>query len=197
LQPNAWARDWRYPLIHGRSDQRRIPAAARDFLVSFGLPRVIIFEWRSDFEISFSPVEKDLVPYNTTFTWGDFYNEVRDRAWSHQLVIGEEEGIAREPADEADRGRHPGFARDEGLAGGPAAYPYRSAQSEDVMRRSRGEAIAAFFEKLMQGDPVALGFVGFFAVVAAVLGLVMLKVRRDMRREDEASARRYGRQRPK
>jgi hypothetical protein len=91
LQPNAWARDWRFPLIHGREDERRIPAAARDFLVSFGLPRVVIFEWRSDFEISFTPLEKELVPYNTTFTWGDFYNEARDRAWSHQLVIGEEE----------------------------------------------------------------------------------------------------------
>ena len=91
MQSNAWARDWRYSLIHGRQDQRRIPAAARDFLVSFGLPRVVMFEWRSDFEISFTPVEKELVPYNTTFTWGDFYNEARDRAWSHQLVIGEEE----------------------------------------------------------------------------------------------------------
>jgi hypothetical protein len=91
LQPNSWARDWHHPLIHGRPDQRRIPAAARDFLVSFGLPRVVIFEWRCDFEISFTPIEKELVPYNTTFTWGDFYNEVRDRAWSHQLVIGEEE----------------------------------------------------------------------------------------------------------
>src|ERR1700681_1200374 len=28
---------------------------------------------------------------------------------------------AGEPADEADRGRHPGFARHEGLAGGPGS----------------------------------------------------------------------------
>lgn len=91
MQPNAWAREWRHPLIRGRPDERRIPAAARDFLVSFGLPRVVIFEWRSDFEISFAPIEKELVPYNTTFTWGDFYSEARDRAWSQQLIIGEEE----------------------------------------------------------------------------------------------------------
>ena len=30
-------------------------------------------------------------------------------------------GISSEPADEADRGRHPGFARREGLAGGPGS----------------------------------------------------------------------------
>src|SRR6476469_7574346 len=29
--------------------------------------------------------------------------------------------INAEPADEADRGRHPGFARHEGLAGGPGS----------------------------------------------------------------------------
>jgi hypothetical protein len=29
--------------------------------------------------------------------------------------------VASEPADEADRGRHPGFARHEGLAGGPGS----------------------------------------------------------------------------
>ena len=51
----------------------------------------MIFDWRNSFEISFTSLEKALVPYNTTFTWGDFYNEARDRAWSHQLVIGEEE----------------------------------------------------------------------------------------------------------
>ena len=30
-------------------------------------------------------------------------------------------GSAAEQADEADRGRHPGFARHEGLAGGPGS----------------------------------------------------------------------------
>ena len=29
--------------------------------------------------------------------------------------------LAREPTDEADRGRHTGFARHEGLAGGPGS----------------------------------------------------------------------------
>jgi hypothetical protein len=91
VYPDVWARDWRHSLIRGRSDERRIPAAARDFLVSFGLPRVVIFEWRNDFEISFAPLEKELVPYNAIIGWGDFYDEARDREWSLQLVVGEEE----------------------------------------------------------------------------------------------------------
>jgi hypothetical protein len=68
-----------------------MPAAARDFLIAFGLPRVVIFEWRNSFEISFSPLEKELVPYNALIGWGDFYDEARDREWGHQLVVGEEE----------------------------------------------------------------------------------------------------------
>jgi hypothetical protein len=67
------------------------PAAARDFLVTFGLPRVVIFEWRCAFEISFTPLEKELVPYNAMIGWGDFYDEARDRDWSHQFVVAEEE----------------------------------------------------------------------------------------------------------
>jgi hypothetical protein len=91
VQPDAWARDWSHALIRGRPDERRLPAAARDFLIAFGLPRVVIFEWRNSFEISFTPLEKELVPYNAIIGWGDFYDESRDREWSHQLVVGEEE----------------------------------------------------------------------------------------------------------
>jgi hypothetical protein len=91
VQPDDWARNWCYPLIHGRPDERRIPVAARDFLAKFGLPRVVIFEWRNSFEISFALIEKELVPYNSMISWGDFYDEESDRAWSHQLVVGEEE----------------------------------------------------------------------------------------------------------
>jgi hypothetical protein len=72
-------------------DESRVPAAARDFLISFGLPRVVIFEWRNSFEISFAPLEKELVPYNALIGWGDLYDETRDREWSHQFIVGEEE----------------------------------------------------------------------------------------------------------
>lgn len=59
--------------------------------------------------------------------------------------------------------------------------------------RGRGSAIARQFEDLEAGDPVAWGFLGFFLVVGAGIGLFALKVRRDLRREDEAQAKRYGR----
>jgi hypothetical protein len=63
--------------------------------------------------------------------------------------------------------------------------------------RNRGGAIVKFLDQLMEGDSVALGFVGFFVVLALVLGLFVLKVRRDLRRDDEAHAKRYGRQPPR
>jgi hypothetical protein len=56
---------------------------------------------------------------------------------------------------------------------------------------SRGEAIRRFFEDLLAGDLVAWGFVGIFVVVAVLFGLVWLKVRRDLRREDEQWKRRH------
>jgi hypothetical protein len=64
------------------------------------------------------------------------------------------------------------------------------------VRRNRGAAVAEFFDRLAEGDPVALGFVGFFVVLGVIAGLFVLTVRRDLRREDEAQARRYGRRPP-
>jgi hypothetical protein len=61
------------------------------------------------------------------------------------------------------------------------------------MRQNRGTAILRFFEDLGDGDPLAWGFVALFAVIALALGLFVLKVRRDLRREDEARAKKYGR----
>lgn len=65
------------------------------------------------------------------------------------------------------------------------------------MRWNAGGAFVEFLDRLSEGDPVALGFVGFFAVLALVAGLYVLKVRRDLRRDDEAHAKRYGRKPPK
>ncbi len=61
------------------------------------------------------------------------------------------------------------------------------------MPRNRGHAISRFFEDLSDGDPVALGLVTVLAVIFVGVGLFVLKVRRDLRREDEAKARKYGR----
>jgi hypothetical protein len=57
----------------------------------------------------------------------------------------------------------------------------------------RFRAISRFFEDLENGDPVALTLLGVFGVVALGLGLLVWKARRDMKREDDALARKYGR----
>jgi len=48
-------------------------------------------------------------------------------------------GIAREPPDEADRGRHTGFARHEGLAGGPGnlSLSFAGLAEEVAMREAQ------------------------------------------------------------
>ena len=65
------------------------------------------------------------------------------------------------------------------------------------MRGNRGGALVEFFSRLAEGDRVALGFVGFFLVLGVIAGLFVLKTRRDLRRDDEAHAKRYGRRPPK
>ena len=65
------------------------------------------------------------------------------------------------------------------------------------MREIRGNAIAEFLSRLAEGDPVALGFVGFFVVVGIIAVLWIMKVKRDLRRDDEAWAKKHGRKRPK
>jgi hypothetical protein len=64
------------------------------------------------------------------------------------------------------------------------------------MRGNRVGAIGAFLEQLADGDPVAIGFLSFFVILGIALGLFALKVRRDLRRDDERQARRYGRKPP-
>lgn len=54
----------------------------------------------------------------------------------------------------------------------------------------RNSLFKRLLEDLLAGDPVALGFVIFFAVVALFIGLVWLKVRRDLRCDDEQRQRR-------
>jgi hypothetical protein len=61
----------------------------------------------------------------------------------------------------------------------------------------RARAIRDFLVQLSEGDPVALGFVIGFLVLGTITGLYVLKVKRDLRKEDEAQARKYGRKLPK
>jgi hypothetical protein len=56
-----------------------------------------------------------------------------------------------------------------------------------------GRVFRAYFESLFEGDPVALIVTGIFLGIALLLGLLVLKAKRDLRREDEERQRkRYG-----
>lgn len=57
----------------------------------------------------------------------------------------------------------------------------------------RVRAIGRFFEDLEKGDPVAVTLLSVFGAIALGLGLLVWKARRDLQREDEAQARKYGR----
>jgi hypothetical protein len=60
----------------------------------------------------------------------------------------------------------------------------------------RGRVFREFFEHLFDGDEVALGIAIGFVIIIVVVGLFVLKVRRDLKRDDEAQARKYGRKPP-
>ena len=57
----------------------------------------------------------------------------------------------------------------------------------------RGKGLQRLLEDLAAGDPLAWGFVGLFVVVGLGIGLFAVKIHFAHKREDEASARRYGR----
>jgi hypothetical protein len=59
--------------------------------------------------------------------------------------------------------------------------------------RGKGGVISAFLDKLSEGDAMAVGFVAGFLAVGAVAGLFVWKTARDLRREDEAWAKKRGR----
>ncbi len=61
----------------------------------------------------------------------------------------------------------------------------------------RGAAIREFLDRLGEGDPVALGIVGFFVVLGLVAAFFVIMVRRKLKQDDEAQARKYGRKPPK
>ena len=62
-----------------------------------------------------------------------------------------------------------------------------------MFRRMRGHALAEWLDGLSEGDPVAVGLLIGFGVFLAIFGVIIVKVRRDLKREDDARAKRYGR----
>lgn len=91
MQPSAWRNAWGHCILNAKADDRQLPLPAREFLSTYGLPSVVIFESDNSFEISFLPLTKELVAYSSLVRWGDFFNESLDREWAQQLVIGDED----------------------------------------------------------------------------------------------------------
>src|SRR5687768_4829062 len=108
IEPEDWKREWGADnLVFATEHCHCLPGTALSFLSSYGLPRRIIFEnpldgdWEARIErdyaiaisseISFEPLLSPLDRYNAGIKWGDFYDQELDKAWSEQIVIGEEE----------------------------------------------------------------------------------------------------------
>ncbi len=92
---SAWGKD---RLTNGSDGIIVLPAAAAQFIRSYGLPLRVIFEGaegtlcgRMAFEISFEPLTYPLLRYSQAIRWGDFLDANLERSWSEQLVIGKEE----------------------------------------------------------------------------------------------------------
>jgi hypothetical protein len=60
-----------------------------------------------------------------------------------------------------------------------------------MFRYNRGAAFSQFFEALSDGDPIAVALLIVLLVVFAGLGLFVLRVRQNLKREDEARANRW------
>jgi SUKH-4 immunity protein len=91
MEAGEWRDVWEHGVINARGDDRLLPAAAREFLLAYGMPKVVIFECSNSFEISFWPLAEELAVYNARVRWGDFYNKELDREWSNQVVIANED----------------------------------------------------------------------------------------------------------
>jgi len=108
IEPEDWKREWGADnLVFATEHCHCLIGTALSFLSSYGLPRRIIFEnpldgeWDARIErdyaiaisseISFERLFRPLDQYNALIKWGDFHDKELDKAWSEQIVIGEEE----------------------------------------------------------------------------------------------------------
>jgi hypothetical protein len=86
-----WRQAWTSPVLHLPHFDPRLSDTTNTFLFTFGMPLNVVFEWQNSSEVSFEPMRKPLVPYNSLVRWGDFYNESSDRDWGSQLQIAVED----------------------------------------------------------------------------------------------------------
>src|SRR5437773_12231087 len=61
---------------------------------------------------------------------------------------------AGEPTDEADRGRHPGFARHEGLAGGPGSLSLSFGEEREPMPLAMVNFTRETFPALLRSESI-------------------------------------------
>jgi len=85
MQSLQWVEEWQHDVVHARREDQLLPPDAHLFLISHGLPRVMIFECRNSFEISFSPLGKELTCFSAVVPSGEV-----DKDWDLQVIIGEE-----------------------------------------------------------------------------------------------------------
>ena len=90
-----WKTVWSPNHLMAAVDRPELPPVARSFLRTHGLPKILVVEVvgdnaAMDFEWSFRLLKKELVSYTQMLRWGN-RDPVRDRLWSNQMVIGEEE----------------------------------------------------------------------------------------------------------
>src|SRR5262249_4877192 len=92
MEPSVWKQQWGVDrLVYLDGNEGILPVESESFLKTNGLPRVVVFEIPSPFEIHFSPLQMDLVAYNTKLHWGDFYDADLDVQWADQIVVGEQD----------------------------------------------------------------------------------------------------------
>jgi hypothetical protein len=93
---SQWKNAWPPGHLMQNVDRHELPPIARRFLRECALPKVIVCEAEGDnasmaFEWTFRCVADALQPYTKLIRWGDFYDAQKDRFWSSQLVMGQEE----------------------------------------------------------------------------------------------------------
>jgi hypothetical protein len=77
--------------VFRRAAKPVLPEETQEFLTEFGLPKVVIFECDTPFEISFAPIATRLLSYAETINWSDDDDAVLYAKWENELIIADEQ----------------------------------------------------------------------------------------------------------